>query len=325
MLVHQTPTRRLTFSCIEGSRAIPWVKWSEILKRKEDGGLGVNSLMHLNIALSAKWIWRFYNEKEAAWVQVIKSIHGADCLNYNNSMKSSNWKHILKNLDGLKNAGMDLRSLVRKKCGDGVDTLFWLDPWLTHTPLKDKFPRLFALESDKYVLVSGRLRDSVINWNWIRDPARGCTGDNLEELAKMLTSIHLNLEKDRWIILEAPKETFTVAWYRDFIQRSNSTTSISRNIWSSWVPKRNLITVWRVDKRKDKDINKKIMETIIMGAICSIWKHRNEVCFEKKKSSIDISFVRMQEETFCWISSRAFKLKIDRSFWFMSAFGACDL
>ena len=64
----------------EENKPIPWVKWSEVMKNSEDGGLGITSLEHLNNALTAKWIWRFFKEPEAASVKIIRSIHGEDSL-----------------------------------------------------------------------------------------------------------------------------------------------------------------------------------------------------------------------------------------------------
>ncbi|PNX88554.1 hypothetical protein L195_g044660 [Trifolium pratense] len=36
-----------------------------------------------------------------------------------------------------------------KKCGDGSDTLFWIDPWLGESPLCERFRRLFDLSENK--------------------------------------------------------------------------------------------------------------------------------------------------------------------------------
>ena len=47
------------------------VKWSTVCANKRNGGLGVRDLSMLNRALLCKWIWRFANEKNALWRNVI--------------------------------------------------------------------------------------------------------------------------------------------------------------------------------------------------------------------------------------------------------------
>lgn len=41
----------------EKSSKIPWVKWEEICKEKEYGGLGIKDLDAFNLVLLGKWIW----------------------------------------------------------------------------------------------------------------------------------------------------------------------------------------------------------------------------------------------------------------------------
>ncbi|KAE8707487.1 hypothetical protein F3Y22_tig00110383pilonHSYRG00030 [Hibiscus syriacus] len=52
-------------------RRIHWVKWSELCKPKELGGLDISDLAVHNRALIEKWIWRFANEKDSLWQRVI--------------------------------------------------------------------------------------------------------------------------------------------------------------------------------------------------------------------------------------------------------------
>ena len=45
---------------------------------KRKGGLGVRNLSLINIALLCKWNWRYPNEREALWRQVISQKYGED-------------------------------------------------------------------------------------------------------------------------------------------------------------------------------------------------------------------------------------------------------
>ncbi|XP_058181191.1 uncharacterized protein LOC131299625 [Rhododendron vialii] len=59
-------------------KKIHLVKWDEITKKKSDGGLGVKKMLQQNIALLAKWWWRFGKDKESLWVKVIRGKYGLD-------------------------------------------------------------------------------------------------------------------------------------------------------------------------------------------------------------------------------------------------------
>ncbi|GJV47630.1 putative gypsy type transposase [Tanacetum coccineum] len=57
-------------------RKITWVSWRKVMAQKQHGGLGVNSLYTLNLALIFKWIWRFKFAHSGLWLNVIKVIYG---------------------------------------------------------------------------------------------------------------------------------------------------------------------------------------------------------------------------------------------------------
>jgi len=63
---------------------------------------------------------------------------------------------------------------VRRKVGDGRNTLFWYDTWVGDTPLRLKFPRLFELAVEKESKVGDMRRlgwDSNGNaWVWCNNP-----------------------------------------------------------------------------------------------------------------------------------------------------------
>nr|GFD52399.1 RNA-directed DNA polymerase, eukaryota, reverse transcriptase zinc-binding domain protein [Tanacetum cinerariifolium] len=97
-----------------------------VLASKEKGGLGVSSFYVLNRALTFKWIWRFRTKGSSLWSRVIKLIHGEDG-KIGKSFKHglmSNWNNITRGITLLQNKGIDLLGYIKKKTGNGENTLF---------------------------------------------------------------------------------------------------------------------------------------------------------------------------------------------------------
>ena len=47
------------------------VKWSEICKPKDQGGLGVISSKRMHISLLSKWLWRIQTAVGVLWLEII--------------------------------------------------------------------------------------------------------------------------------------------------------------------------------------------------------------------------------------------------------------
>ncbi|KAE8671439.1 hypothetical protein F3Y22_tig00111952pilonHSYRG00040 [Hibiscus syriacus] len=60
-----------------GKKKIQWVKWAEVCKPKNEGGLRVRNLNFMNIALLEKWSWRFANERNS-WRAVVNNYFKQD-------------------------------------------------------------------------------------------------------------------------------------------------------------------------------------------------------------------------------------------------------
>lgn len=54
------------------------VKWSEVVKLKEEGSLGIRRLKERNTALLGKWFWRFSVENGSSWQFIIQNKYGMD-------------------------------------------------------------------------------------------------------------------------------------------------------------------------------------------------------------------------------------------------------
>ncbi|CAN1151754.1 Putative ribonuclease H protein At1g65750 [Linum perenne] len=64
--------RRFLWSGVGEKERIHWISWSKVKTARELGGLGVQDLQSLNLALLSKWVWRFGTERSAWWRCLIK-------------------------------------------------------------------------------------------------------------------------------------------------------------------------------------------------------------------------------------------------------------
>ena len=54
------------------------VKWVIVCASLSSGGLGIKNLIIFNVALLGKWLWRFGQERDALWRQVIEVKYGCE-------------------------------------------------------------------------------------------------------------------------------------------------------------------------------------------------------------------------------------------------------
>nr|GEY12985.1 RNA-directed DNA polymerase, eukaryota, reverse transcriptase zinc-binding domain protein [Tanacetum cinerariifolium] len=146
-----------------------------IIASKEKGGLGVSSFYALNRALTFKWIWRFRTQGSSLWSRVIKLIHGEDG-KIDRSFKHglmSNWNNIPRGITLLQNKGIDLLGYIKKKTRNGENTLFWGEVWKSDVPFSLLYPRIFALESCKFITVANKMAHSSLASSLRRNPRGG--------------------------------------------------------------------------------------------------------------------------------------------------------
>ncbi|XP_022004276.1 uncharacterized protein LOC110901804 [Helianthus annuus] len=57
------------------AKKMHWVAWDRVSISKEEGGLGLSKLKHINIALLSKWGWQFKTERNNLWKKVVEGLH----------------------------------------------------------------------------------------------------------------------------------------------------------------------------------------------------------------------------------------------------------
>ncbi|GJU00487.1 RNA-directed DNA polymerase, eukaryota, reverse transcriptase zinc-binding domain protein [Tanacetum coccineum] len=236
-LIKQTPKRR------SKTASVPVASDSA-----EKGGLGVSSLYALNRALMCKWVWRFTTQKNLLWTRVIKAIHGEDGKNgsgFKVGYKSI-WRSILQEVETLKIKGIHLNNFMQKKLGNGADTYFWEDLWHGDMVLKQRYPRLYALEVKKTVDVASKLSQENLTWSFRRAPRSGVEQDQLTDLTTYVEGVVLGVTPDRWYWTLDGSGEFSVASARKVIDDNRFPEVSTQTRWIKAVPIKVNIHAWKV-------------------------------------------------------------------------------
>ena len=204
--------RRNCFNGVDKlERKMAWISWNKVLASKKYGALGVSSFYALNRALLFKWVWRFFSHGSCLWMRFIIAIYGKNgALNSSSSLsKCSPWLDIIHEVTVLRTKGINLLDLIRKKVGNGLNTLFWEDHWLDDLALKHKFPRLYALDKYKQITVVEKINHASIVDTFRRPPRGGPEKEQLDFLLSRMDGLILINIPDHWVwSLEATGEFF---------------------------------------------------------------------------------------------------------------------
>ncbi|GKV19346.1 hypothetical protein SLEP1_g29624 [Rubroshorea leprosula] len=180
-------------------RKISWVKWEDICRSKVNGGLGVTDLRRRNWALLGKWWYRLGDGNEGLWKRVVKEKYygGGQEVNMTDVEKlrvSKIWGDILS-IGGKSNS---LKSMLVKgfkwEVGDGSRVGFWRQNWVGNNSLRDSFPRLFQLATNKEGMVQEYGTWEGNSWRWEigwRRKRMGREQDEEKELWKVLGNMQL--------------------------------------------------------------------------------------------------------------------------------------
>ncbi|RVX15105.1 putative ribonuclease H protein [Vitis vinifera] len=166
------------------------VSWKIICAAKKDGGMGIHSLSILNKALLGKWLWRFANENDPLWKQIISRKY---------SFQEGGW------------------------CskGDGTRVKFWKDLWCENQSLEDAFPNLFNLTANKEGWIAKAWEEDGVGGSWGLRFNRHLNDWEIGEVESLLSKLHpLTIRRGVDDLLwwgENKNETFSV---KSFITRS---------------------------------------------------------------------------------------------------------
>lgn len=135
-------------------KKIPWVRWSEVCKPNDEGGLGVKDLRSFNLILLGKWRWRLLVGNSSIWQDVLVARYGQAVASTPvlssltiPSFASSWWKDICRM--GMESGSWDdwFNNNTVRRVGNGFSTSFWHDTWVELFLLVGLFPRLFLVSN----------------------------------------------------------------------------------------------------------------------------------------------------------------------------------
>ncbi|PWA95018.1 RNA-directed DNA polymerase, eukaryota, Reverse transcriptase zinc-binding domain protein [Artemisia annua] len=193
-----------------------WVRWNKCLASKDHGGLGIGSILVLNIGLLFKLIWSF-----------------------------STWGAILSSINRFKQKGINLLSYCTPKVGDGSSTRFWEDVWCGDQALKALFPRIYLLDTDKICLVQNRFPFQALSSALRRRPRGGTGMVQFTDLQAKGENIVLSDQGDTWH-WALNSSSFSVASVRSLIDSTTLNVSPIGTRWIRSIPIKVNIFLWRL-------------------------------------------------------------------------------
>ncbi|KAJ0825826.1 putative reverse transcriptase zinc-binding domain-containing protein [Helianthus annuus] len=232
---------------------INWVAWHNAMAPKDRGGLGIGSLREANLAMLAKWWWRFKSERNNLWWKVIWSVHhGSRAWNFIPVKLSvaGPWKQIAKVSQDLESYAVDIVSLFKCKLGDGKSIHFWRDKWLLEDSLNTKFPLLYNLDLNKKATVADRVCEVngiiTIKFQWSRELNSVEELIQFEDLMEVLWDIQIGEGEDVWNWSLEGSGVYSVGSLRRRLQSERFLDSGIVYVWNKWTPIKVNFFCWRV-------------------------------------------------------------------------------
>ncbi|GKA39517.1 RNA-directed DNA polymerase, eukaryota, reverse transcriptase zinc-binding domain protein [Tanacetum coccineum] len=135
---------------------------------------------------------------------------------------------------------------LRIKLGNGEMTHFWDDNWCEGGRLKDRFPRVYALEECKDITVGSKLAQPSITQSFRRMPRGGVEQMQVDDLINLVQNISLIPMQDRWTWTLNSSGDFSVASVRSYIDTTMLPKGDYQTRWVNLVPIKVNTFAWKV-------------------------------------------------------------------------------
>ncbi|GJZ17234.1 hypothetical protein Tco_0553357 [Tanacetum coccineum] len=100
----------------------------------------------------------------------------------NPKIRGSIWQELIREFSSLKAKGIDCVSYIKRKLGNGENTLLWEDIWLGDSALKSTYPRLFALKTRKDITVAEKMGLASLDFSFRRIRRGGVEDEQFKNL-----------------------------------------------------------------------------------------------------------------------------------------------
>ncbi|KAL0292780.1 UNVERIFIED_CONTAM: hypothetical protein Sradi_6973800 [Sesamum radiatum] len=282
------------------------VAWDQVCKTKEEGGLGIRRVLHVNLALIMKHVWRILQEDSnsiwVAWVLRYR-LRNHPIWTVNTTSASWSWKKLVK-------ASYLLKEGLEYRVGDGARFRLWTDLWHSSSPLIHRFPRgptITGLPADARLMM-------VIQqgqWRWPSE-----ADFDIQQIMSDLPTLH-------------PQQSDEILWK----QGTFSTQSVlkflfppsppviwhrllgvlNRHVRFGW-PNRGWqhdIT-WAARRWRSRHLLNEASRALLASIVYNIWRERNSRIFSDIASSSEAVAVRALEEVRYRIISEDLKPSLQR-------------
>lgn len=201
--------RSFLWSGSNDTKSMPLMAWDKLELPKFLGGLGIGNLLHRNLSLLFKWIWRFFSESNTLWRQVVQNKYKYDdddlvIPDLHPPNKGGPWRKICKVILSHDSTRAFLTNMVRKAVENGESTKFWHEYWIGPSPLRIIFPRLYSISSSPNASIASFGLWDGLSWTWSFTWMRELRPRDLDEYHRL----SLLLEQ----VVLSPYESDSLIW-----------------------------------------------------------------------------------------------------------------